>query len=151
MCYNINEVMDMLDWNNDLSIQEKGRNLAEEVQCLKIFMQPCDKKYNKNVWENCALILYKKSDDLLQPYLSDLIEWLQDLNWPGAFIILERLKNFQNYETLSFAVNESIRMAKATEDDLWLLGISELLVQERILEYLSDDVQLVLKKCRENL
>lgn len=147
---NINEIMDMLDWNNDLATQEKGRNLAEEVQCLKIFMQPCDQKYNKNVWGNCALVICEKSDQLLQPYLFDLLNWLQDLNWPGAFKIVDRLKNFQNYKMLAFAICEKVKVAKVLEDSLWLFGISELLEQEKLLEYLNEDVLLTLKNCRES-
>lgn len=146
---NINAIMDMLDWNNDLAIQKKGRNLAEEVQCLKIFMQPCDQKYNKNVWENCALVIYEKSDELLQPYLFDLLNWLQDLNWPGAFIIVDRLKKFQNYKMLAFAICEKVKEAKILDDSLWLFGISQLLEQENLLEFLTGDILSTLRECRE--
>lgn len=150
MMNNINEIMDMLDWNNDLETQENGRILAGEVQCLKIFMQPCDRKYNKNVWENCALVISNKSDRLLQPYLLDMLDWLQDINWPGAFIIVERLKKFQNYEILAFAISEKVKVAKATADSLWLLGMSELLGQKRLLKYLADDIIFALNNCRKN-
>ena len=47
-----------------------------------------------SAWECCAQVLCKKSDMVLEPYLSGPLEWLQDLNWPGALIILERLKIF---------------------------------------------------------
>lgn len=61
----INEIMDMLDWNNSPEIQAEGRILGAKINCLSVFMQPMDKEYNKNVWENCALILAAKADELL--------------------------------------------------------------------------------------
>ncbi|MBQ9119946.1 MAG: DivIVA domain-containing protein, partial [Lachnospiraceae bacterium] len=41
-----------------------------------------------------ALILAEKSDEELSPHLIQLMEWLQDLNWPGAVCIQDRLKAF---------------------------------------------------------
>lgn len=149
MSIDINEIMDMLDWNNETKIQEEGRKLAEGVKCLKIFIQPGDKQYCKNVWENCALILSKKTDELLQPYIYELLDWLQDLNWPGADIILERLQHFQNYESLAWALQEKVRLAQWNEDDIWIMNMAQLLIQEQLFNYLSDDAREVLKKSIE--
>ncbi|MGO5549106.1 DUF5071 domain-containing protein [Wansuia hejianensis] len=35
-----------------------------------------------------------RSDKQLETYLDKILEWLQDINWPGAFWISERLENF---------------------------------------------------------
>ena len=114
----MNEIMDMLDWNRDSDIQEEGRQLAENIKCLNVFMQPLDKQYNKNVWENCALILSKKSDDLLEPYVFDLLEWLQDMNWPGADIIYQRLLLVSmNYIDVPY--RESFEKACKSKDTVW--------------------------------
>lgn len=83
----INDILKMLDWNNDVEIQEEGRLQASQVNCLNIFMQPMDEQYNKNIWENCAIIISEKKDCLLTPYLLDLLDWLQDLNWPGSLVM----------------------------------------------------------------
>ena len=99
-------ILKMLDWNSSKEIQKKGRKKAEKIKDLNMFIQPVDKKYNKNVWENCAIILQNKSDEELSPYLERILEWLQDINWPGAELILERMlssnqtavnRNFQMY------------------------------------------------------
>lgn len=148
MC-NINEIMDMLDWNNPPEVQARGRELAGEVKCLSIFMQPGDEGYCKNVWENCALILREKSDKVLRPYLFDLIEWLQDLTWPGALIILERLKEFKDYKILAWALCHNVELAKGIDDLGWLCGMSELLEQENLVTYLDEDIKNYLIKCRE--
>lgn len=141
MCVDISKIMDMLDWNNYFEVQKEGRKLAESVQCLEIFLQPIDKRYNKNVWENCALILSKKRDDLLEPHLFKLIEWLKDLNWPGAYIILERLQNFKKYQKLALVLTECILVAKENEDDIWLMNMVKLADNENISVYLQDDIR----------
>lgn len=58
--YNIDEIMDMLDWNMSVEIQKKGLVLANSIKSINVFLQPLDSKHNKNVWENCAKILLKK-------------------------------------------------------------------------------------------
>ena len=60
--YNIDEIIHMLDWNQPEEIQTKGRKLARDVKCFHVFIQPGYAKYNKNVWDNCALIIADKTD-----------------------------------------------------------------------------------------
>ena len=76
----IETIFCMLDWNNPIETQELGRLLAKDLTNLDLFCQPFCEKYNKNVWENCAIILSEKRDAELQPYLTKMLEWLQDLN-----------------------------------------------------------------------
>lgn len=125
--YNIFEIMNLLDWNNSRDIQQKGIELAKEVKCINVFLQPLNSLHNKNVWDNCAKILCKKSDDELKPYLIPLLEWLQDLNWPGALIIYERLKAYNDIDAFIFAKDECIKRAVAMNDQVWIDNISKLL------------------------
>lgn len=90
----ITEIMDMLDWHMPPEIQCKGIVLAQTIDSITPFIQPVTLKHNINVWENCATIISKRSDEELEPYLLELLEWIEDLNWPGALIILKRLKIF---------------------------------------------------------
>ena len=60
----IDDILKMLDWNNDLKTQQEGRRIAGKVKCLSVFVQPMDKQFNKNIWENCAIILSEKQDEL---------------------------------------------------------------------------------------
>ena len=80
---NIDEIMDMLDWNNSIEVQEKGIELGGKVRCINVFLQPGHPGHCKNVWDNCAKILSQKSDETLKPYISNLLEWIEDSNWPG--------------------------------------------------------------------
>lgn len=109
----------MLDWHMPTEIQSKGIALARESDEIMPFIQPLTSKYNKNVWENCAVIISEKSDEKLKPYLVELLEWLQDMNWPGAFCVLERLKKYSDNNTLCQAVNVCVEKAKADENDVW--------------------------------
>lgn len=115
----ISYIMSLLDWNNSLDKQEYGKNLARDICDLRPFLQPCNKDYNKNVWDNCATILSEKTDEELSPYLNKLLEWIQDLNWPGAFCILDRLKEYKDENSYNCAYNYSLNLAKAQKDTIW--------------------------------
>ena len=54
----------------------------------------------------------------LEPYLIELMEWLQDLNWPGALIVLNRLSE---YKGDSFLECHAICLKKSRllGDDTW--------------------------------
>ena len=87
----INEIYKMMDWKNSPDIISKGINLAKEIDDLSLLIMP---SASVSVWEYCADILYEKEDLLLEPYLPSLLEWLEDLNWPGAMVIAKRLMVF---------------------------------------------------------
>ena len=143
--YNIDKIMDMLDCNNSVGVQEKGIEFAKNVKCINVFVLPKHPGYNKNVWENCAKILADKTDKILNPYLIKLLEWIKDLNWPGALIIINRLKKIYDTEMLSFAVKECIRIASVTDNHIWLENLSELLDNKKLKEKLPEDVLKILK------
>ena len=51
---NIDAIMALLDWNNSAEQQERGIELAKNVKCINVFLQPNQREYGKNVWDNCA-------------------------------------------------------------------------------------------------
>lgn len=122
MC-NIDEILDMFDWNNSVEIQNQGLDCAKNIKSINVFLQPLDNRHNKNVWENCAKTLCARSDDELRPYLIPLFEWLQDLNWPGAMLIFDRLQEFDDDKLFQFSKKESIKKAKALNEQVWLNNI----------------------------
>jgi len=147
MC-NIDEIMDMLDWNNSAEIQQRGIEIAKYIRSINAFVLPMNP--SKSVWENCAKILVDKPDEILNPYLFRLLEWIEDLNWPGALIVLDRLKKFTETEMLSFSVENIVRIASATNNSIWLGNLSELLDNENLIPVLSDDTLSKLKKHYNN-
>lgn len=124
--YNIDNIMDMLDWNQSKEEQEKGLKLARTIKSINVFIQPLDSKHNKNVWENCAKVLSERSDEELKPYIISLLEWLQDMNWPGAFTIFERLKNYKDKKIFDWSYRVVMNKALKLDDEIWKENLIEL-------------------------
>ena len=120
----IDYIMGLLDWNRTEEEQAEGLRLARQVKAFNVFLQPCDKKNNKNVWDNCALIVSEKEDSDLFVYLPNLFMWIQDLNWPGAFCIVERLKEYEKRNAFySRHWQEAYTCAKALNDKVWMKNL----------------------------
>lgn len=115
---NIDEIMEMLDWNQSDEVQEKGRELARKVKTLNAFLRPYYNGKSKSLWDNCAIILSEKTDKDLAPHFTSLIYWIQDLNWPGALIIFERLKNFKEV-LIDNDIKRYIEEADLLKDEIW--------------------------------
>lgn len=148
----IDYIMDLIDWNQSLNDQEKGIRLAKDIETINAFIQPCNKKHNKNVWENCAKILSDKTDEELSPYLVELLHWIQDLNWPGALIILDRLKIFSG-KRLKRPFLDQVTYAIDLNDEeglMWLDCLSELLDNEELKAELPKPIAEKLEKHYKN-
>ena len=113
------EIMDMLDWNMPKEVQLNGISLARKSETIAPFIQPLTPNHNKNVWENCATIIAERNDEQLKPYLVALLEWLQDMNWPGATCILSRLLKYSDHLSISNAVKLCIQKAEQNDDFIW--------------------------------
>ena len=105
----------MLSWDNDEKIQAQGINEAKKIKNISVLIQPIE---SKSVWENCAKVLASKTDEELKIYLIDLFKWLQDMNWPGADIIYNRLKHMP-IEQIEMAYRFCLSLAEQTEDMVW--------------------------------
>ena len=115
----ITEIMDMLDWHMPPEIQSKGISLAKNIATISPFIQPLTPRHNKNVWENCATIIAERSDEELKPHLIELLEWLQDMNWPGAFCILDRLQRYADNNSIHSAIKICVEKADVCNDKVW--------------------------------
>lgn len=118
----IDYIMELLDWNRTEEEQAKGRELARDVKSINVFLQP----NGKNLWDNCALILAERSDEELEPYLLNLMAWLEDMNWPGAFCILDRLNRYADTSMFNWALKSSLELAKATHAKIWRKNLKEI-------------------------
>lgn len=127
----IQEIYRMLNWEEPEEIRTKGICLAKEIEDLSLLILP---PAAPSVWECCARILSEKNDLALAPYLARLLDWLRDLNWPGASIILDRLKKFPG-EQLKEPFIAQLAQAKSLDNDeglMWLDYLSELLDNEEL-------------------
>lgn len=133
---NIDEIMSLLDWNRTEYEQETGIQMGMEVQCIKAFFQPAG-QHHKNVWHNCARIISMHTDDQLIPYLLDMLLWIQDLNWPGSLIIMQRLKQFSNVKMLARLIEHMLPALEALDDTPWILSIAELLDNQELAQEIN--------------
>lgn len=117
----IDTLFEMLDWNASEAVQAEGRKIASQVKCYDVFLQP---KIGKGVWDNCALILSQKSDKELEPLVPDMLEWIADMNWPGAEHIWNRLLLYKSHEWLRHCLEDAIQKSTGY-DNCWLVMLQE--------------------------
>lgn len=143
----IKEIISKLDWNNDEKVQIEGRMLASKLTDLTPLIQPDADKW---VWENCALVLNEKSDEELRLYLKGLLAWLQDLNWPGSMIILERLQKME-VNVLRPDFEETIYIAQRSKDMNWIDSLSILLENEKFRKQINPRILEIIKENEKEL
>lgn len=118
MAVNIDEIFDMLSWDNEVSMQLSGIQKAKQIKSLGVLILPILSNNSKSVWENCAKVLVSKNDDELMPYIINIFEWLQDLNWPGSGLIYDRLLNIP-FDKLELPLKICLKKAKNNNDLVW--------------------------------
>lgn len=145
----MNQIYQMLDYKNSIDIQEKGKQLARKITDLSLLITP---PASPSVWEQCAIILSEKTDDELVPYLTSILQWLYDLNWPGALTILNRLKNFSGKQLKKSFIDSVVRAINShdEEDMMWLDYLSELLDNKELKEELPEEILNILEKHYNN-
>ncbi len=148
--YNIDDILRLIDCRSTQEEQQKGIVLAREVKCIKTFFQPSGPGYNKSVWENCARIVSERTDEELIPYTIDMLMWLQDLNWPGAELILLRLKNFSDFTIISLIIKDMVSALNAIDEASWLMSIAELLDNPNFEKAIDDISKKILVKYKRD-
>lgn len=128
----IDTIYDLFIWSSDYNEDEyrkrvqQGIELAASIKNLYPFIQPivlpCEK--SKSTWEGCAMVVSLRNDKQLKPYLHLLFEWLQDMNWPGAWIIFDRLSKMP-YEAIQEEYKHAVNRAKKDNDQLWLMALND--------------------------
>ena len=136
----LNNIYNMLDSSNDIITQSKGVELAINTGYISEFILPMLPLYNKNIWENCAKIIASKSDSELEPYIIQIFEWLQDLTWPGTFLVIERLKKYDGQilkNPYSNTIKEILNIDQYSE---WINNLSKLIENKELAEGLDKDL-----------
>lgn len=145
---NIDNILSQLSWKCPQSKQEEGISLARNVYCLKAFFQPIGINFGKDIWENCARIISERSDEELEPYIRDMLLWLEDLNWPGAECILDRLIRFEKVDVLARNIDTWVPALQKLEEWAWLSFLAELLKNRNLVDILEPEVLRALQNYR---
>lgn len=107
--------------SNDIAIRNKAIDEAKNTKYISVFFQPVE---SKAIWESCAIIIASKSDCELERYKYRMFEWLQDMDWPGASVIFDRLLDFP-YESIQSEFSYCVRTAIQTNDKPWLDALED--------------------------
>lgn len=100
MLEDIQKLIEDLSWDNPKDVVDKAINqlLKIDDEQVTLLLQPV----NKSCWENAAKVLQMIGYPRNKLALPGLIEWLRDMNWPGAQISnYLSLKNYC-YRTYNF-------------------------------------------------
>jgi hypothetical protein len=79
----------------------------------------------KTLWEPAAEILDKIGFPRLEARISQLLEWFQDLNWPGIDIVIDLLRKAPQ-DGLLKQLESAASAAYADGDEQWLGGLKRL-------------------------
>lgn len=142
----IDEIFDMLNCNNDIEIQKKGIEEGKKIINFCILFQPIE---TQEIWENCAKIIATKSDKILMNHSSLLFKWLQDENYPGYDIILNRIKLIP-VDLMKLSYYYAIRDAIKYQNKKWLKNLSELLENKDLYDSLGKKYKKIIKNINKS-
>lgn len=131
----LDEIYESFIWDSSYTNEEQeakilaGIKEAIKYKYLYPFIQPIIPEKSKCIWEPCAQVIALKTDEELKPYLPLLFEWLQDLNWPGAYTIFDRLLKMP-FSLLEKEWEYCKRKAEKEKDKLWLMALEDFLKQK---------------------
>jgi hypothetical protein len=117
------KIIKMLSENNSKEIQQKGIELAKEINSIENFFQPIFEGESEMLWKNCAKVISQRTDDELKKWILVCLFWLQDMNYNGAEIISERLKAFSDKDKLLHEKQKAVKIAKIIKDTEWLKNL----------------------------
>ncbi|MCT4509582.1 MAG: DUF5071 domain-containing protein [Tepidibacter sp.] len=111
--------------------------LLIDKEKVELLLQPIDKCY----WENSAIVLNKIGYPHNKLAISGLLEWLQDMNWPGAMTARKTLMNIDKKILIPY-IEDSLSKAKNENDTIWITEIKELVEDMNIseIDFLNENI-----------
>lgn len=123
------ELVNKLSWNCSTEDQEKAIEELSKlpVDSIKYLIQPNGKEY----WHNAAIVIKNiiernKISHQEEEIISSLMEWTEDLNWPGTSTIIECLKILPQ-NLVEKMIQNSLRIAKENKDNCWIESLNEII------------------------
>ena len=112
-------ILDALSSNASQESQEWGicwsTDKRRKANDLIGLMMPIGRK---DCWENCAKVISFFTDQMLERFVPRMLEWLMDMNWPGAEIIYARLLIMAD-SMLESHLKDALRWADESCDEIW--------------------------------
>ncbi|MCM3293158.1 DUF5071 domain-containing protein [Paenibacillus sp. MER 180] len=113
----LKQLLTYLHWDTPLDKFEEAKIQFKKLKDeeLRILVQPIDKSH----WDSAADVLIEIGYPRVHKILPDLLEWLMDINWPGANRISEFLVS------IKAPLIPSIKEALNSNDMMWKYWIIE--------------------------
>ena len=115
--------LDLLSWNKTEEEQEEVLKIINEKKNVD-WEELIIPENRKDCWYNCARILALQSDDVLMGLNDHIFEWFQDINWPGADILMERLHQIPP-DKIRNNYYMAIKKANIQKDEEWAENLQE--------------------------
>ncbi|AET67431.1 hypothetical protein Desor_1795 [Desulfosporosinus orientis DSM 765] len=124
---NIKELIRDLDWSKPEEVQKKAIEKLQEIEELDlVYLVQLSELNHKFCWHNAAIVLKSIGYPRIKPIIPYLMEWFQDVNWPGVNTIREILKSMDSNELMPY-IEEAAKRVLSENDDLWAFGLILLL------------------------
>lgn len=83
---------------------------------------------NKALWENAARVIVAIGQPRIDRVLTDLSQWMQDMNWPGAALIYDFFRRAENVDGV---LAERLDHALSSHDKDWAENIRCLIAERQ--------------------
>jgi Domain of unknown function (DUF5071) len=134
------KIIDCLSWNEDPVGQNEAIALlvaAGERLDLSLVLQ----KGDKSCWQNEARVIQELGYPRFREVVPAMLEWLQDLNWPGANEIVEALAGMPKDDLVGY-ISQAAEYAMEKGDDEWLFGLQHLVRESSLAAELVVDSRI---------
>lgn len=123
-----------LDWKHPEEVQAASRmsvasRLGDDLSPLMM------QNLQKTQWENAAEVLKNVEISKVVPFVPELLEWLKDINWPGAQKVFEIILKVHAQELLPH-LDVAIAKAREETDKVWQATL--VLLRQQMNERTSD-------------
>lgn len=138
---NIKELIRDLDWRKPEEVQITAMKKLECLDDLNLALlaHQSNDLCHKYCWENAAKVLKNIGYPRIKSVLPYLMEWFQDINWPGVMTIVEILRNIEPLELLPF-IEDAAHKAILDKDETWDFGIVYLINAIGLMRLIKVDI-----------
>lgn len=147
---NIRGYIKDLSWSKPEEIQKKAIKKLENIRDEDIILlaNQDDELCSKDCWGNAATVLKKIGYPRINPAIPYLMEWFQDINWPGVLTIIQSFKGIDTIILVPY-IEEAMKRAVQEDDEMWCYWL-EYLVLELNVEETDFKDRMVLYKIKTN-
>ena len=114
---------DLSSWNppqvQQAAIEAIDAAVSRDAGILAEVVHMSQDKYE---WSTRAKIVCMQSDKALERYVPRMLEWLKDMNWPGAELMYERLEGLEE-GYVDRDIENAMKWAQEDGRRMWLRAL----------------------------